>query len=194
MTEEIRTRRQFLDLSEITSVCKFKDSPLSFREACFTLRNKVKKVIAERMDEVFKIDENKYQEYLKSKFEYGKKFAVKDKEGNIIYNNEKESSYNKDYAKFGKKVVEDDIKKWEDENGWTEFLNKIDKISKEREEWLDKKIKLNLKKVQKLSEIPQIIGTYNNAQVNENLAYSALVELLCNEKVECASNDGEEVE
>lgn len=191
---EIRTRKDFLDIADAIDVCKFKDADISFREACFTLKSKVNKFIRERMNDVFKIDENKYREYEKAKFEYAKKFAVKDNEGNVKYNNEEKTAFNFD-SKFSKEEIEKDFENWEKENNWKDFLNEVKRIREEKEDWLNKKIKLDLKKVDSIDKIPVIIGSYNEkATVNDNLIYSYLVNLLCTEKVEDNSEDGVEVE
>lgn len=191
---EIRTRKDFLDIADAIDVCKFKDADISFREACFTLKSKVNKFIRERMNDVFKIDENKYKEYEKAKFEYAKKFAVKDNEGNVKYNNEEKTSFSFD-SKFSKEEIEKDFENWEKENNWKDFLNEIKRINKEKEEWLNKKIKLDLKKVDSIGKIPVIVGSYNEkATINDNLIYTYLVNLLCTEKVEDNSEDGVEVE
>jgi hypothetical protein len=191
---EIRTRKDFLDIADAIDVCKFKDADISFREACFTLKSKVNKFIRERMNDVFKIDENKYKEYEKAKFEYAKKFAVKDNEGNVKYNNEEKTAFSFD-SKFSKEEIEKDFENWEKENNWKDFLNEIKRINKEKEEWLNKKIKLDLKKVDSIGKIPVIIGSYNEkATINDNLIYTYLVNLLCTEKVEDNSEDGVEVE
>lgn len=191
---EIRTRKDFLDIADAIDVCKFKDADISFREACFTLKSKVNKFIRERMNDVFKIDENKYKEYEKAKFEYAKKFAVKDNEGNVKYNNEEKTAFSFD-SKFSKEEIEKDFENWEKENNWKDFLNEIKRINKEKEEWLNKKIKLDLKKVDSIGKIPVIVGSYNEkATINDNLIYTYLVNLLCTEKVEDNSEDGVEVE
>ena len=191
---EIRTRKDFLDIADAIDVCKFKDADISFREACFTLKSKVNKFIRERMNDVFKIDENKYKEYEKAKFEYAKKFAVKDNEGNVKYNNEEKTAFSFD-SKFSKEEIEKDFENWEKENNWKDFLNEVKRINKEKEEWLNKKIKLDLKKVDSIGKIPVIVGSYNEkATINDNLIYTYLVNLLCTEKVEDNSEDGVEVE
>lgn len=191
---EIRTRKDFLEIADAIDVCKFKDADISFREACFTLKSKVNKFIRERMNDVFKIDENKYKEYEKAKFEYAKKFAVKDNEGNVKYNNDEKTAFNFD-SKFSKEEIEKDFENWEKENNWKDFLNEIKRINKEKEEWLNKKIKLDLKKVNSIGKIPVIVGSYNEkATINDNLIYTYLVNLLCTEKIEDNSEDGVEVE
>lgn len=191
---EIRTRKDFLDIADAIDVCKFKDADISFREACFTLKSKVNKFIRERMNDVFKIDENKYKEYEKAKFEYAKKFAIKDNEGNVKYSNEEKTAFSFD-SKFSKEEIEKDFENWEKENNWKDFLNEIKRINKEKEEWLNKKIKLDLKKVDSIGKIPVIVGSYNEkATINDNLIYTYLVNLLCTEKVEDNSEDGVEVE
>lgn len=190
---EIRTRKDFLEIADVIDVCKFKDADISFREACFTLKSKVNKFIRERMNDVFKIDEDKYSEYEKAKFEYAKKFAIRDNEGNIIYNNKEKTSFNFD-SKFSE-IMEEDFENWEKENNWKDFLDEVKKLQKEKEEWLNKKIKLDLKKVDSIGKIPVIVGSYNNkATINDNLLYSTLVNLLCTEKVEDNEEDGIEVE
>lgn len=190
---EIRTRRDFLEIAEVIDLCKFKDADISFREACFTLKSKVNKVIKERMNDVFKIDEEKYKEYEKAKFEYAKKFAVKDENGNVVYNNDSKNSFDLD-KKFSKEEIDSDLEEWEKKNNWKDFLNEVDRINKEKQEWLNKKIKLDLKKVDSIGKIPSISETYTNAKVNDNLVYSTLVELLCTEKVQESSEDGAEVD
>lgn len=192
---EIRTRKDFLDIADAIDICKFKDADISFRESCYTLKSKVNKNIRERLNDVFKIDEEKQKEFELAKFEYAKKFAVRNDNGEIIYNNDSKTSYGIDYSKFNKNEIDNDIDCWIKSSGWKEHVEEVERIEKEKVEWLNKKIKLDLKKVDSISKIPTIVGSYDsNTTINENVIYSFLVELLCSEKVEDSEEDGTEIE
>ena len=191
---EIRTRKEFLDIADVIDICKFKDADLSFREACYTLKSKVNRVIRERMNEVFKIDEDKQKEYETKKFEYLQKYAVKDKNGNIVFDNANHTSFGLDFSKFSEDEINKDLEEWSN-NSYGEHLAEVNRIENEKAKWLNTKVKLDLKKVDSIDKIPDIVGTYNDkVKINTNIVYSALVDLLCLEKVESSEEDGAEVE
>lgn len=195
---EVRTRLEFLDIADAIDICKFREASVEFREACFTLKRKVNKVIRERMEDVFKVDKEKQLAFDKAKFEYCKKFAIRDDKKEIVYNNEEKTSYNFDFSRFNRKEVDDDIENWIQTSEWKDFINDSRRIEKEKQEWLNKKIKLDLKKLDSISKIPPIIGTYEqNRQhfvINENTTYDTLVDVLCTEKIQDSEEDGAEVE
>lgn len=193
MAIEVRTRGYFLEIADILENCKFKNSDISFREACYALKSKVNRVIRERMNDVFKIDEAKKQEFDSAKFEFCKQFAKRDEKGEIVYT---ESNGGKSYAIADGRLDETNeaLKKWSAENGWDEFVAENERIAKEKAAWLSKKVKLDLRKVSKFSEIGTIDGTTDGSEINEQALFNELAELLCEEKIESSEEDGEEVE
>jgi hypothetical protein len=188
---KIRTRREFLEVANILNKCNFKEPTVSFREACYVFKTKVKRVISEKMEEIFKIDEQKRQEYNGKKFEFCKQFAQKNENDEIIYTDAGKSSYNIDT----KNLIESEhkIKEWEKENGYSEFLVKVEKNDKEKNEWLSKKIKLDLDSLCEVKDIPEIESPMD-IQINKNLLFDELVKLFTKEEVKNSEEDGKEVE
>lgn len=194
MAIEVRTRGFFLDIADIITKCKFKNSHIEFREACYAFKTKVNRVIRERMEDVFKVDEAKKNEFEHAKFDFCKQFAVKDEKGEpvITQNDDGSSSFRFDRNRIqeANKAVEEWIKK----EGWTELVESLDRIAAEKKEWLDKKIKLDVQKVDKFAKIGDFEGTTDGSVMNEQELYSVIASLLCDEEVKACDEDGQEVD
>lgn len=188
---KIRTRREFLEIANIINKCNFKEPNVSFREVCYTLKSKVRRVISEKMEEIFKIDEQMRQKYNGEKFEFCKQFAKKDDKGEVIFKDSSKSSYDID----PKNLIESEhkIKEWEKEKGFSEFISKVNKNEKEKNEWLSKKIKLDISPLCAVKDIPEVESVMD-IQINKNIFFDELVKLITDEEVKSNEEDGKEVE
>jgi len=187
---KIRTRREFLEITNIINKCIFKEPNVSFREVCYTLKSKVKRIIGDKMEEIFKIDEQMRQKYNGEKFEFCKQFAMKDGKGEVVFKDANKSSYDID----PKNLIESEhkIKEWEKEKGFSEFISKVNKNEKEKNEWLSKKIKLDISPLCAIKDIPEVESVMD-IQINKNIFFDELVRLVTDEEVKSSEEDGKEV-
>jgi len=190
MSVEIRTRNQLVEIYNILNKCSFISPSVEFRELSFIVKSKIKKLVIEKMEDIFKSeDPSAEQEMEKDKFEFSKAYAKK-VDGKILYNNKKEDSFGIDPRLEDKYAA--DIARWNIESKHAKTIETVNKREKEKTEWLSKKIKIEVNKLPKIKDIPPVISS--DKYFNENVGYDILVEFLCSEKLEIAACDGEEVQ
>jgi hypothetical protein len=191
MSVEIKTRNQLIEINNILIGCSFVSPSVEFRELSFIVKSKIKKLVIEKMEDIFKSeDPQKEKEFEKARFEFSKKYAVKDEDGAILYSTPKKDSFDID-PKFTKSY-QIDLVKWVVDSGNSDINDRINKREKEKNEWLSKKIKLEVNKLPKIKDIPSISNS--DKKFNDNVAYDILVNFMCSEEIKETNSDGEEVE
>ena len=191
MSVEVKTRNQLIEINNILTGCSFVSPSVEFRELSFIVKNKIKKLVIEKMEDIFKSEEpQKDKEFEKARFEFSKNYAVKTEDGAILYATSRKDSFDID-PKFAESYPID-LAKWVVSSGNSDINEKINKSEKEKNDWLSKKIKIEVNKLPKIKDIPSINNS--DKKFNDNVAYDILVNFMCSEEIKETNSGGEEVE
>ena len=194
-SKEVQTRKWFLDIATNLNKLNFINAGVEFREACFIFKKKVSTIIEEKRKEIFALPPDvikSLDEYNTKIFEGGQPFAVLNAKNEIAMEN---NTYDIEPSKVNlwlEKKAEID-KKYED------TLKVVNKNKLEENEWLNKKISINIKKVEHISSMPSLSDNQEayareHQSVNKNIAFNVIINALCDEQVSIEADDGKEIE
>lgn len=159
----IATRKEFLEWNEtLKRAVPTSETSVEYREACFIFRSKVEKHIMEPAREIFKEPEDvtaALKQRSKEIYETGLSYALE-----VPINNGDSYKINPDRVDEWKKVSEAIDSKY------ASALEISRKNDLEFEEWCDKKVQLNLEKIE-LSKMPSF----------DSATFYNVAKILCNE-------------
>ena len=195
ISKVIQTRKWFLDIASNLNKLNFVNASVEFREACFIFKKKVNTLIEEKRKEIFTLPTNvcaELDKYNAKIFECGQEYAILNSSGKVAIEN---NTYNIDPAKSTDWLK----KKSEIDKEFSDSLSAAEKNKNEENEWLNKKVSINIKKLEHISSVPALADnqeayTRENKIINKNIAYDVIINALCEELVNMEDDDGKEVE
>lgn len=180
-TKVINTRKYFLDMkSLIQNSVTTSAASVDYREAAYLFCKKVEDVIVNTSQEIFKIDDEvnqKLQEMNFKIYEAGKPFAE------VAPKNDEPYKIAGDKLEEWK-IVEEGIK-----SKYAEYIEKKAKTDEEYNQWINKKIQLNIEKISS-KDIPSFSINGNESQYT----YEQIRSLFAEDTIEIEEDDGKEVE
>ena len=179
-TKVINTRKYFWDMKNlIQNAVATSPTSVDYREAAYLFCKKVEDVIISTAQGIFEIGDDikrKIQEMNVMLYEAGKPFAEEEPKNSEPY-----------------KIAPDKVEEWLKIDAsiraeYSEYTEKEEKTNNELNQWLAKKIQLNIEKIS-FKDIPSFSVNGNESQET----YTKIRELLA-EDVELDEDDGKEIE
>ena len=180
-TKVVNTRKYFLDMKNtIQSSVATAPTSVDYREAVYLFCKKVEDTIVHPSNEIFKLSDevvNKLKEMNLKIYEAGKQFALVAPRNGEPY-----------------KIAPDKIEEWTKVDSsikekYAEYIQQETKNIEEYNQWMMKKIQLNIEKIPS-KEIPPLSIDGNESQQ----VYNQVRELLAEDEIELEEDDGKEIE